>query len=69
MAIIIDYAKCCFKDGKCQTCSCGGACEGCVEACAVGALTRDKILEVDHDKCTSCGVCISACKYGALSLT
>ena len=68
MAIKIDYDKCCFKDGRCQSCSCGGACSGCVEACAVGALKRDKILEVDNDKCLSCGVCIPACKYGALSL-
>lgn len=68
MTLVIDYEKCCFKDGKCSSCSCGGACTGCVEACPVGALSRDQILELDASKCISCGACIGACKYGALSL-
>ena len=66
--IKIDYEKCCFKDGKCSSCSCGGACIGCVEACAVGAITRVKSVEVDQAKCINCGACVDACKYGAISL-
>ncbi len=68
MAIKIDYDKCCWKNGKCTSCSCGGACVGCVEACAVGALSRKKTVVVDKKKCLDCGACIEACKHGALSL-
>lgn len=67
MGIKIDYEKCCFKDGKCQSCSCGGACTGCVEVCFVGALKRDQIVEFDASKCINCGACISSCKHGAIS--
>lgn len=68
MVIKIDYGKCCWKDGKCTSCCCGGACVGCVEACPVDALTRKKVLEVDSDKCIDCGACVIACKHGAISL-
>jgi len=64
----IDYKKCCWKNGKCTSCECGGKCEGCVEACSVGAITRGKKVIVDKDKCIGCGVCIDACKHGAISL-
>jgi ferredoxin len=71
MPIKIDYDKCCWKDGKCITCKCGGksstACNGCVEACAVGALTRGKKVEFDKDKCIDCGACIAACSHDAIS--
>ena len=65
--IVIDYDKCCWKDGKCTSCTCGGACVGCVEACPVGALERKKVLILDVDKCVDCGACVSACKHDALS--
>jgi len=68
MAIKIDYKKCCWKDGKCKSCSCGGACVGCVEACPVEALERKKRLEIDATKCIECGACIAACKHEALTL-
>jgi len=64
--ITIDYDKCCWKDGKCTSCSCGGACEGCVEACPTGALERQKIVIFDANKCVDCGACIAACKYSAI---
>jgi ferredoxin len=38
MEIKIDYGECCWKDGKCLNCSCGGA---CVEACKHGALSLE----------------------------
>ena len=71
MVIKIDYSKCCWKDGKCSSCGCGGvggACKGCVEACSVGALKRKKLVVVDAKKCIGCGACVSACKHGAISL-
>ena len=68
MPIKIDYEKCCWKDSKCTSCSCGGNCVGCVEACLVGALTREDIVKLDEDKCTECGACVNACKHEAISL-
>lgn len=68
MPIKIDYAKCCWKDGKCASCNCGKACVGCVEVCPVQAITRGKQLEIDTKICIECGACISACKHEALSL-
>ncbi len=68
MVIKIDYKKCCWKDGKCISCTCGGACEGCVEICPVEALERKNLVVFHPDKCISCGACVVACKHGAISL-
>ena len=68
MPIKIDYEKCCWKDGKCTSCSCGGACEGCVEICPVGAITRGGKVEIDNEKCINCGSCVAVCKHGALAM-
>jgi NAD-dependent dihydropyrimidine dehydrogenase PreA subunit len=68
MPIKIDYEKCCWKDGKCISCCCGGACIGCVEACPVKALSRKKKLVLDKKKCIECGACVTACKHNALTL-
>jgi ferredoxin len=67
MPIKIDYSKCCWKDGKCQQCSCAGGCEGCVEVCPVQAITRQDQLKIDDSICIDCGACIYSCKHEALS--
>lgn len=66
--ITIDYEKCCWKDGKCTSCSCDGKCEGCVEACPAGALERRDIVIFYPDKCADCGACAEACKHQAISI-
>ncbi len=68
MSIKIDYEKCCWKDGKCTSCECGGECDGCVSACPVDALERKMKLEYDEEACTDCGACVDACEHKAITL-
>ncbi len=68
MPIKIDYEKCCWKDGKCTSCSCKGECNGCVEVCPTGALTRGNKIEFNPKKCIDCGACVNSCEHGAISL-
>ncbi len=70
MPIIIDYNKCCWRDGQ-RDCGCpdtNDACTGCVEVCPVEAITRENIVKINLAKCIECSVCITACKYNAISL-
>ena len=67
MVIKINYEKCCFRNGQCQSCSCKGPCKGCVEVCPVNALKREKLIVIDEEKCIDCGACITACKHNAIS--
>lgn len=68
--IVIDYDKCCWKDGRCVSACCGNGkvCEGCVEACPAGALKREKLVVFESDKCIECGLCVDACKHKAIKL-
>ncbi len=68
--ITIDYDKCCWKNGACTSCSCGGGkcCKGCVEACPTGALKRELLVVFNADHCTDCGACVEACSKGAISM-
>ncbi len=68
MTIKINYKKCCWKDGGCASCKCGGACTGCAEVCPAEAIKRGQKIEIDQSKCISCGACITACKHEALSM-
>lgn len=49
-------------------------CEGdpeCILSCPRHALTRDPetmVIKVDGDKCDTCGRCLEACEYGAISM-
>lgn len=67
MPIKIDYEKCCWKEGACTSCGCGGACKGCVEACPTEALVRGDKIEFNPEECTDCQACIAACEHGAIS--
>jgi len=43
----------------------------CLEACPVGALTKDTetgIVTVNINECTGCGQCVDACEYEAIYL-
>jgi NAD-dependent dihydropyrimidine dehydrogenase PreA subunit len=68
MAVKIDYDKCCWKNGKCTSCSCKGVCDGCVEACSVGALERKDKIIIHNEKCISCGACVNSCEHDAIKL-
>src|SRR5512142_2033904 len=43
----------------------------CVASCPEGALERDPglgVVRLDPDRCTSCGVCASACPFGSVAI-
>lgn len=42
----------------------------CVASCPTKALTKSErgIIQVEEQKCTGCGWCIAACKFGAITL-
>jgi NAD-dependent dihydropyrimidine dehydrogenase PreA subunit len=67
MAVVIDYDKCCWKDGACSSCSCTGKCRGCVEVCPTKALQREDIVEIYEHKCVDCGACIRVCPQRAIT--
>ena len=44
------------------------ACEpkSCMDACPEGALSWNKYLRIDQEKCTDCLLCKEACPYGGI---
>ena len=43
----------------------------CVEACPVGAISKDSetgLVSVDENACTACGVCVEVCPYHAVRI-
>lgn len=42
----------------------------CVKVCPTGASSKrtDGIVAIDHELCIGCGVCITACEFGARSI-
>jgi Pyruvate/2-oxoacid:ferredoxin oxidoreductase delta subunit len=55
-----------LDDESCDTCS------RCAERCPVHAIEVDEAngsVFMDHDDCIGCGVCVTACKQDAISLT
>lgn len=57
-------AACDFLPVACQHCRE----PACMEACPRGAIARDGegLVQLDQEKCVACGLCVSACPYGAL---
>ncbi len=39
-------------------------CQACVQGCPGGAISWDKTLHINTDKCSGCGICISRCPNG-----
>ncbi len=71
MPIVIDFSKCCWKEGTCKKCGCatdGDCCDGCAEACPTEAITRGDVISIDEDLCTECNACIDACPNDALTM-
>ncbi len=51
-----------------QRCLCCGPCKSC-KACVVLELQPEiREIEVNHDKCSGCGICVALCSYDAIKL-
>ena len=45
------------------------ACESCVDACPVEAISmKDDLAVVNQDECTDCGECVDTCPVEAISM-
>lgn len=60
MSVLINFKICDNAE------ECGG-----IESCVTGALSWDgenKTIQIDNDKCISCGLCEAACEVGAIQV-
>ena len=59
----------CNQCGKCSSgCDCAHSECACMSSCAVGAISRDKKIKIDDEKCIDCGACVFSCPNKALEL-
>jgi len=54
-----------FRANRCRHC----AEPACVDACALGAISKreDSVVVLDRDQCTGCRACIEACPYDVVA--
>ncbi len=48
---------------------CISSCQICVEKCPLGAISKDKTLLIDKEKCDLCGDCIELCPADAIRVS
>jgi NAD-dependent dihydropyrimidine dehydrogenase PreA subunit len=51
-----------------RRCLCCGPCISCKACVSVGIQESLPLVEVNQDRCCGCGICVSACFYGAAEL-
>ncbi|OGF21783.1 hypothetical protein A2Y83_05335 [Candidatus Falkowbacteria bacterium RBG_13_39_14] len=58
-----------MKNGKCSGACCSGECDGCIDVCPAGAISKEKgFITVDEAKCIGCGACVSVCEHDAIKI-
>jgi len=51
-----------------RRCLCCGPCESCKACVALELQPEIPQIEVNHDKCSGCGICVALCRYDAIKL-